>query len=261
MRQLVLALIILTLGGCTSTPAPFRGAILPHHNLVGTYIDQAYEDLYRDAIEHIILISPNHENLGDAFIQTTDQINSNAQLDSEWIAQLTDANIAQIESINFESEHGIMVHLERIEKIFPRAKVLPIILKWRVPKENLDQLIQALQEKINPENTLIIASIDFSHFVTEETAQKNDQRTIQWLKDWSNGDTKFDLTEIQNLEKAIEMDTKTSTAMDSPETFYTFTKLMGDAPRAEIWKRTSSGADFGVIEPMQITSHLFVKVR
>ena len=38
------------------------------------------------------------------------------------------------------------------------------------------------------DKTLIIASIDFSHFVTEETALANDQRTMKWFESWGNGD-------------------------------------------------------------------------
>lgn len=252
---------MLSFSACSSpTIEQFRGAILPHHNLVATYIDQAYSELSADKIDRIILISPNHENLGNHFIQTTDKITANVELDLEFINKLVKAKVAGIESIDFESEHGIMVHLERVEEFFSDAKVVPIILKWEVPEKNLDELVKAISAEVTTDKTLIIASIDFSHYVTEAVAWQNDQRTIAWLENWGKGDKDFDLKEIKALEKSFTMDTNKSTAMDSPETLYVFTKLMDDIESAEIWKRTSSGGDFGVTNPMQNTSHLFVKV-
>lgn len=260
MRVILIILATFSFASCSSSNSErVRGAILPHHNLVAEYIDQAYSEDFPKDIERIILISPNHENLGKQFVQTTDSMNAEIKLDIDFIDKLVASRVAGIEPINFESEHGIMVHIDRIARFYPEAKVVPIILKWRVPEENLDNLIEAISKENLTEKTLIIASIDFSHYVTEKTAWENDQRTIEWLEKWSQGNRKFNLEEIRNLEKTSQMDTDQSTAMDSPESFYVFTKLMESANSLTVWKRTSSAANFGVTTPMQNTSHIFAE--
>jgi len=110
------------------------------------------------------------------------------------------------------------------------------------------------------DKALVIASIDFSHYVSEETALKNDQRTQDWLLDWDEGLESADFDDSWGLEKTFVMDSKKGTAMDSPETFYVFTSLLGKVKEVEIWNRTSSASLTGEIDPLQNTSHIFVKV-
>ncbi len=246
------------------TQTAIRGAILPHHNLVGEYIDEFYSDMAEergDTVDTIILISTNHFDTGYHVFQGTDQV-SNIKLDTETIEEFSANNLLAIERSGLELEHGITVHTERIPDYFPKAEVIPIMVKWKAPQNTLDDLFEALQQEIDMDRALVIASIDFSHYVTEETAVANDERTIEWLEEWgSNTDLEITLQTTLDLEKSTSMDTEIATAMDSPETLYIFTKLMGDPAELEIWERTSSHSIYGGNDAMENTSHLFVKVR
>jgi AmmeMemoRadiSam system protein B len=111
-------------------------------------------------------------------------------------------------------------------------------------------------------NTLIIASIDFTHYETEEIAIKNDKRIMDWLKTW-NAETKVQKNLLENIKKialSISGNTKTAVAMDSPESFYTLVKIMENlgAKDSFLWKRTSSTSILNIKDPLQNTSHLFV---
>jgi predicted class III extradiol MEMO1 family dioxygenase len=72
-------------------------------------------------------------------------------------------------------EHGIGEHLPRIAKYFPNVKeVMPLILPThREPNELL------LQGK---GKVLRIASVDFSHYLPEATAQINDEVSVIMLQ-------------------------------------------------------------------------------
>ncbi|MFC1615807.1 AmmeMemoRadiSam system protein B [Patescibacteria group bacterium] len=239
-----------------------RGVVLPHHNLVGNYIDEFYSEIAEENVDRIILISTNHFDLGYHFIQSTYDLDSDLEFQTDFIEILYKENILSVEETGLDGEHGIIVHIDRIEKYFSEVQVVPIMIKWKTPQKKLDDLVEAILREGDMDRTLVIASIDFSHFVREETARANDERTMEWFENWENEEIlELSLEEIWDLEKSIEMDTKEATALDSPETLYVFAKLMGDPEEVELWERTSSHFLYGGNDPMQNTSHLFVKVK
>lgn len=239
-----------------------RGAIIPHHNLVGKFIDEFYNSIADEQIERVIILSPNHYGLGHDYLLTTKNLKSSVLIDNETIDKLLLTKSLTVERVGFAAEHGLMVHIKRLEKTMPNAKVVPIMLRWKTPPEYLDRFVQEIKKNVDMEKTLIIASIDFSHYLTEETAVKNDNRTRKWLQDWAkNSSSRISFAEIWKLEKSLKMDTAKSTAMDSPEAFYIIASLLNPPQNVEIWKRTSSLSLVGGEDPMQNTSHLFVKIQ
>lgn len=244
----------------TQGEARVVGAILPHHNVVGNHIDAFYEEIANLHVERVILISTNHFNTGYYYIQSTDRVEG-FQFDEEILSQLEEQKIGNINPAALGGEHGLTVHFDRIKKAFPNAELVPLVLKWKTPQKNLDRLIDLLRS-YNLEETVIIASIDFTHYTGEEGALRNDERTMAWLQSWEDGIANTDdLEEYWSLEKSLQFDTEISTALDSPETLYVFTNLIPQPQDVEIWKRTSSASIFNLDDPMQNTSHLFVKVR
>lgn len=255
---------MLTATGCAQS-APeqsqptVRGAIFPHHNIVGEQIDAMYAEIANPETERVILISTNHFNKGYHYIQAIDRLES-ISIDTELIKKLEETNTVRANAPSLQGEHGLTVHTNRIKKHFPNASLVPLAIKWETPQKTLDKLIQSLQSE-NLENTVIIASIDFSHYVSEEGAMDNDTRTMEWLKGWENGTSNLtNLDQFWDLEESTQFDTDISTAIDSPETLYVLTNLIPTPEKVEIWKRTSSASMFGLNSPMQNTSHIFVKV-
>jgi AmmeMemoRadiSam system protein B len=70
-------------------------------------------------------------------------------------------------------EHGIGSEFSFIQNTFPQAKITPIIVK---PRKFVDDtaLIQAINEQKFPGKTLILASVDFSHYTDEDFARLHD---------------------------------------------------------------------------------------
>ncbi|MFA6917547.1 MAG: AmmeMemoRadiSam system protein B [Candidatus Gracilibacteria bacterium] len=242
-----------------------QGIILPHHLLVEKYIDEFYKLTAenRPDIKRIILLSPNHFLYGFDPIQSTDKAftpKNSPKLDTNFIKFLSKNTPLRIESKNFEKEHGIMVELPFIKKYFPKAKVVPITLKNKISQLHLDKLVKEISKQ-NLSNTLIIASIDFTHYEPESVALKNDNAIITWLKTWQEKDQKDAFTAIKNLAKSGAALTRSAVAIDSPESFYVMVKLMENlkTKNMTLWKRTSSASLLNNTDPLQNTSHLFIK--
>lgn len=246
-----------------ATPKITMGFVTPHHLLVEYYINALYKLVgsERTDITQVIIISPNHFNYGYHYIQSTDQkftAKNLPTLDTDFINNLAKNTSLKIEPKYYEKEHGIMVELPFIKTYFPKAKVIPIIIKSDTPKARLDSVIKEIL-KSDLSHTLIIASIDFTHYEAEKVAVENDNRIINWLKEWSTKDQKDPFTKIKNLAKSSSQTNASSVAMDSPETFYILTSIMAieKAKDFTLFQRTSSASTFGVKDPLQNTSHIF----
>lgn len=262
-------LIISALFGCQATTktnppqanSPFEGALIPHHLLVEPIIESFYQELSDPSIERIILLSPNHFNYGYYAIRsTTEALNKDPKaniIEVDAIQKLKKETSMAIEPKNFEKEHGITVHLPFIQKHFPQATLIPLILKKETSEKQLDNLIEGLLS-LEHKNTLVIASIDFTHYEAETIALKNDQRILEALEEW-NQEKRYTLEEIQNLAKSLGSSYE-GVSMDSPETFYVLLKLMENTKNEfHFWKRTSSTSFTGILDPKQNTSHLYGK--
>lgn len=218
-----------------------RGAIIPHHLFVESYIEAFYKTLENFRITTVVVLSPNHFNSGYAWIQ----------LDSGLLNS---------------DEHGITVHADFIRKHFPNATIHPIIFKRGTPQTHIDSALKKWLEDAD-QNTFVIASIDFTHLESEIIALQNDARTIQWLSEWSQKGSprEFSLEELKALaqtvgaDETLEADLE-AVAMDSPESLYALLKWMEhlEITNFNFWKRTSSNGLTGLDLPASNTSHIFV---
>lgn len=248
----------------TFTEKSIKGIIIPHHLLVQKQMDEFYKltAKNRPNINRIILVAPNHFLYGYHYIQSTDQEftpKNSPKLDQEFIKNLTKKTPLATEPKYFEKEHGIMAELSFISKYFPEAKIVPITLKNNIPQDRLDPLINELN-KADLSNTLILASIDFTHYETESISVENDNRTIAWLKEWGKKSPKDVFNSIKKLAKSPAAVIRSAVAMDSSESLYLIVKVMENlqAKNVSLWKRTSSSSLLNIQDPLQNTSHLFI---
>ncbi|KKR08369.1 MAG: capsule biosynthesis protein CapA [Candidatus Peregrinibacteria bacterium GW2011_GWF2_39_17] len=254
------ALISCTPKITTENPEKVLGIILPHHLLVEHFIDQFYTQFASRDVEHIILLSPNHFNYGYHYAQTTNQlfptILNTPPLNLAWISTLSTHSPLAIEPKKFGKEHGITTHLFFLHHYFPQADVTPIILKTQTPQSVLDLLRDQLIQ-FDLSKTLIVASIDFTHYESEKIALENDNQTIEWLK--SVQPQSFSLEDLTNLAHSPGEFSPDAVAMDSPESLYLLLKLL-EAKQAlhfSLWKRTSSTSLGDAKNPLDNTSHIF----
>ncbi len=159
-----------------------QALIVPHHLLAKDLINQAMENTSQD-YQTIILIGPNHFNLGQEEIQTTrydwKTKFGNLSADKTLINKIIQNDYAKLNPDYFNTEHSVCGLVSFVRKQFPRANLVPLILKSTAPQEKNRKLGQFLAQ--NCDDCLLLASLDFSHEVNEWQANINDQQSIKIL--------------------------------------------------------------------------------
>ncbi len=101
--------------------------------------------------------------------------------DKDWVAWLSREKLAVSEPENFKNEHSIYALVPFVKYYFPEAKIVPIILKSSLLQEQALKLGNAIAGQIVANNlvesTLVIGSIDFSHYLSTEQANLKDIET------------------------------------------------------------------------------------
>lgn len=157
-----------------------KAVIVNHHLLAANLIAEMFSRIPEPST--IVVVSPNHFGRGDGHAITTDRDWETCQgvieADRETIARL--AGLV-VEEAPFDSEHGIGNLLPFIEKSFPRAKLVPLMIKETASEEELSSLAEALAREL-PKGSLVVGSFDFSHETTSAVADRQDRESILWLE-------------------------------------------------------------------------------
>ena len=147
--------------------------------------NKRYSDRNPDAI---VLISPNHFfwqkwNIATSCLHwviryNLEKINSNQfknlPCESDVFKSVWDSTTI--------SEHGLWEHFRWINKYFSGTKTYPIVAS---PKaiDYTDLVISQIQKM--KWNILVIASVDFTHYLPENITYEHDQQSIQVLQSWT----------------------------------------------------------------------------
>ncbi len=172
--------------------------ILPHHMIVGQELAKFYKGLTKVTDPSVVVvISPNHYQNGDPDVQVCkgcsyETVNGVLPLNSELINKMIKDGISVAKDDTFIKEHGLFNHAPFIKKFFPKTTFVPIALKWETTPEETVELAKWLNESL-PEDALVIASVDFSHYIPIEGANFHDITSYATIKN-------FDYDNIYNLE-------------------------------------------------------------
>ncbi|MFA6273385.1 MAG: AmmeMemoRadiSam system protein B [Candidatus Paceibacterota bacterium] len=156
------------------------GGVMSHH--IPTTIPQLVEFYSRlkrtQSVRNFIVIGPDHTDAGKAPITISNASFFTAYGEVRPIdglaSKLQDAKLANIDESPFDPEHSVGSQILVISKIFPGAKVTPIILRSNTTKNHAEALGKMLATLIDDE-TVLIASVDFSHYLPTDQAMPLDQ--------------------------------------------------------------------------------------
>lgn len=160
------------------------GLIVPHHLLAKDIMAASFAGLREKKYTKIILLSPDHFQLGKSNISTTDRNFSTVfgEIKSDHIL------VKQIKELPFVSEgdffyreHGLGAELPFIKYYFPGAAITALTFKPTASKIELDQLVELLKKELTPDS-LIIQSTDFSHYLEPAEAEIYDKEAINALE-------------------------------------------------------------------------------
>lgn len=159
--------------------------VVPHHILAGSKIANFFKNLSQTDFETIIVLGPNHKNLGDSKFTLTDYSWQTPygvlEADKKIIESLAgEAGVKNSPGI-FEEEQSVYTLVPFIKYYFPKAKIVPIILKSQLTYEQ-SEILGGHLKSLKNDKTAIVASVDFSHYLSIEQARKNDTETEKLLK-------------------------------------------------------------------------------
>lgn len=159
-------------------------AVIPHHLVASRLLNDALEVLSRQETDRIILVGPNHFNKGSRIIsglygwETPEGV---VQADEKAIRRLLEQGLAVRDENVLEKEHSIGALVPLIKHYLPKAKVVPLILHHDVSLQEIDVLLRELEPFLD-EKSVLIASVDFSHYLTRREAQAKDQETLNYMQ-------------------------------------------------------------------------------
>jgi AmmeMemoRadiSam system protein B/AmmeMemoRadiSam system protein A len=179
--------------------------ILPHagYQFSGQVASFGYKALlenYKENLEKektIVLIgSSHHYPIEGAVIDGSDTWKTplgEIEIDKDLVEFLKkESPIFKINSTPHKPEHSLEVHLPFLQKIFPKFKIVPILVN-QLREGELEKVSQILAE-ISGDNIIFIASSDMSHYPKYEDANYADKRVIEAILSGK----------VENLEKTIQ---------------------------------------------------------
>lgn len=197
MSELSAVLANESLSPTTSTPSSSKpslssstmdgrivSAVIPHHLTAARLITNVMQLLASQKPDLIILVGPNHTNKGNPIItgsyrwQTPEGI---VEADEAAVNLLLSQHLAVKDEETLSTEHAIGSLVPLIRHYLPETRILPIILHHGVSQEEVGSLLDALKPVLT-DKTVLIASVDFSHYLTRNEAQAKDQETLTYMK-------------------------------------------------------------------------------
>ena len=163
------------------------GGIVPHHLVAGRPWD--FPTLAEDPPETVIVIGPNHKLEGVREIQTTPASWGTPfgilEADSAITARLAEETGAARNDDLFENEHSVSSLVPYIKYYLPETKIVPVVLHGTLSFEEAKKLGSVIAEIVSGDTgTVVIASIDFSHYLSAPEADKMDIITWKAITSW-----------------------------------------------------------------------------
>lgn len=188
--------------------------VVPHHLLALNIISKFFESLKIDEPETVIMLSVDHFHQCSSesveFITTDSTSFRELQVETELIHNLEDNFSMLKDDSKLSLDHGICDILPFLKVNFPNIRFAPFIVSQSLSLEKARQFTEIIYKSSN-DKTLVIASVDFSHYLPEEIAKLHDEKSKRVLLN-------FEEEGFSNIE------------VDSPQALYIaryFAKLRG----------------------------------
>ena len=174
--------------------------VVPHHLLAEEIIQKFFKSLsLKGKPKTIVLLSPDHFN-SKTLCQKTSFITLNPQtkkfknikVDKFLLKNLAEKSDFCFSNSSIERDHGIISLLPYIKSYFPDTKILPILVPSDITKKEITSLIETINSQ-SFSKTIVIASVDFSHYLPKIAAQFHDKKSIRVLLN-------FEKEEFENIE-------------------------------------------------------------
>lgn len=167
-----------------------KGGIVPHHLLAGQLPAAFFSYLEKQKPSTIVLFGPNHFSTGKAkFIASARDYKTlygTVKTDKDLLNKLVADNFLTIDEAATQDEHAVFNIMPFIAKSLPNTKVISFMIRSGMDYDSLNNLTEELKNNL-PNDAVIVASIDFSHYQTLAASNFHDEITIPVLKSFDYG--------------------------------------------------------------------------
>ncbi len=162
-----------------------RGAIVPHHLLASFIIADILGQIVEQDAQTIILLAPNHQDIGSVSVFTSELAWNTPydviMSDDELINLLIQKDYIAVDYKILDEEHAIGGLLPFIAYYSNTIRIVPLILRQNMTKYQLQDLSQSIADIVD-DKTVVIASVDFSHYLNSIQAEEKDRDTLTAMK-------------------------------------------------------------------------------
>lgn len=171
--------------GNVTSDIHIQGGIVPHHLLASFIIADFFHRLSYQSPSTIILLGPNHQEKGNFKVLTSlygwstplGTVKPNESVIKSLIAR----KLSQVDEQVLPQDQAVTSLLPFIGYYMPQTKIVPLLISHRLNQEESKTLAQAISNVLD-KDTVIVASVDFSHYLSNIQAEKKDVTTLQVLK-------------------------------------------------------------------------------
>ena len=201
--------------------------VVPHHNFVVQKRLEYFQTIAqkRPFTKTVIVIGPNHFSPNqNNLIYSNRQWNlSNGTVNFSNNLESTLKPFLTLDNNLIKNDHAIFNLLPDIKTVWPEATVFPILIGQNYSVSKLENLISVISRNCKFD-CLLVASVDFSHYLPSALAEIHDLKSIKELNNQN-------LTEIPKLE------------VDSPQSLYVLTKfaIVKNAKNWDLFFNSNSG--------------------
>lgn len=171
------------------------GGVIPHHLLPSFVISDFFRSLSNQEIKTVVIIGPDHYETGKANIVTSlyawDTRFGALYPDTTIINTLVGNRVLATDDETVSKDHAVSGIVPFIKYYLPESKIVPVLMSGDTSKEEVTKFIETLHKNYS-DNMLIVASVDFSHYLNSEEARRNDDVTLKIIKEF-NYDSLFEL--------------------------------------------------------------------
>lgn len=222
--------------------AVIRGSILPHHLLASDMIHEVFQNVKNQQYETIVLIGPDHESIlmGKIFTTLKDWQTPMGVLktDKEAVRSLLKNDFMMEDDAKMTREHSVSGIVPFIKYYLSDAEIIGLAMSKQTKLKDIEKLIDDLGNFVDIEKTLFIASVDFSHYLTLEQADRMDSITMDAIKN-------KDINKIMSF---------TNDNLDSPVSIVTMLGLMDKLYEADAHMLNHSNSELIVRQRMDETT-------
>jgi AmmeMemoRadiSam system protein B len=163
------------------------GGIIPHHLLVSYIITDFFHSLSKQNPKTIIIIGPNHYEKGDYKVLSSlygwETPFGVVEPNEKIIQELVEKKLVKIDEINFPNDYSVSGIIPFVKYYLPDTKVVPLLLSENMNEEDIRALSNSLSKYLN-KDTIIVAAVDFSHYLTSLQAQEKNKVTLEAMQNF-----------------------------------------------------------------------------